>query len=466
MKVEELKTLLRTNGVVGAGGAGFPTHAKLSSDADIVILNSAECEPLLRVDRQLTEYYTEEILQAFTLVVETLGARKGIYVVKAEYEEAIYALNLKINNYPNLEIKILDNVYPGGDEVVLVYEATGRIVPEGGLPLDKGVVVINAETMLNIYKAVYEKQPVIEKYITVTGEVNRPCTIKVPIGISISECIRAAGGTKLKEFSVIAGGPMMGKNIEIDDVVIKTTKAILILPKTHSIILKRTVKSPVKINRIMSVCSQCRMCTDLCPRNLLGHNIEPHRIMNALANGLFKDIQAFTSAFLCCECGLCENYSCYQGLSPATIIGELKARLREKGVKNPHNKVELTVNEFRNGRKVPMERLVARLGLTEYDNASILEDKLYKTGKVKLKLKQNAGIPSRVTVKQGNIVNKGDILGVIDEDKLGVFLHASISGVITRITEELIIIEANENIKASISYGEAMLGETRRDING
>lgn len=442
MNAYELKQILKTYGVVGAGGAGFPTYAKLGIEADIIVLNSAECEPLLRVDRHLTEYYAEEILKALAFVIETTGAEKGIYTLKAEYEEAIEALQRKVNKFPSIEIKILDNVYPGGDEVVLVYEATGRIVPEGGLPIDVGVVVINAETMLNIYKAVYEEIPVVEKYITVTGEVNSPCTIKVPLGISIKECIAAAGGAKLRDFAIIAGGPMMGRRVDLEDVVTKTTKAILVLPKTHSIIMKKTVKSPVKINRIRSVCSQCRMCTDLCPRNLLGHHIEPHRIMNTLANGLIKDIDAFTSSFLCCECGLCENYSCYQGLAPATIIGELKSKLREKGIKNPYHKSDLKVDKLRNGRKVPMERLIARLGIKEYDIASPLEENLYNPKIVKLYLRQSVGIASKAIVKQGDIVHKGDIIGEQEDDKLGVFLHASISGVISRITEDEIIINA------------------------
>lgn len=447
MEIEELKAKLRAHGVVGAGGAGFPTYAKLNNSAEVVILNSAECEPLLRVDRQLCKYYTEEILKAFELIVKTLQAKKGIFAIKSEYKEAIASLKEVIYKYTNIEMKILENVYPAGDEVVLVYETTGKIVPEGSLPIEVGAVVVNTETVLNVYNAVFLDKPLTDKYVTVTGEVNNPTTIKVPIGTSISECIELAGGSRIKNFKIILGGPMTGVIGTLEDVITKTSKAIIVLPEGHSIILKRQTKSSIKINRAMSVCSQCRMCTDLCPRYLLGHNIQPHRIMNALANGITSDIEAYTSAYLCSGCGICENYACYQSLAPSSIIGELKVRLKEKGVKNTP-KVARKVDIMREGRKVPMKRLIARLGLTVYNVNAPLVDELYHAYKVVINLNQHIGAATISLVSVGDFVDTSDLIGQIEEGKLGTNIHASISGVITKVDNKAITIK------------------TRRDING
>lgn len=446
MEIEELKVKLRCCGIVGAGGAGFPTYAKLNDSAEIVILNSAECEPLLRVDRQLCKYYNEEILKALELIIETLKAKTGIIAIKSEYREAIAALKAVIYKYENIKLKILENVYPAGDEVVLVYETTGKVVPGGSLPIDVGVVVINAETALNIYNSVFLGKPLTNKYVTITGEVNNPTTIKVPIGTSIRECIDLAGGTKIDNFKIILGGPMTGCIALLEDVIIKTSKAIIILPEEHSIILKRQTKTSIKINRAMSVCSQCRMCTDLCPRYLLGHNIQPHRIMNALAKGISSDIEAYTSAYLCSGCGICENYACYQGLAPSTIIGELKSKLKERGVKNTLPKIAKKVNIMRESRKVPMERIIARLGLTKYNVNANLVDELYKPYKVIIKLNQNMGEAAVARVKALDLVHVGDLIGEIEEGKLGANVHASISGVIISVNNKEITIEAKGDI--------------------
>jgi len=446
MEIEELKAKLRTCGVVGAGGAGFPTYAKLNSLAKVVILNCAECEPLLRVDRQLSKYYTEEILKALELIVTTLKAEKGIFAIKSAYKEAIASLKEVIYKYKNIEIKILENVYPAGDEIVLVYEATGKIVPEGALPIEVGVVVVNTETVLNVYNSVFLDKTLTDKYVTVTGEVNKPSTIKVPIGTSIRECIELAGGVKLESFKIILGGPMTGSIGQMEDVITKTSKAVIVLPEEHSIILRRQIKSSIKTNRAMSVCSQCRMCTDLCPRYLLGHNIQPHRIMNALGNRITSDIGVYTSAFLCSGCGICENYACYQGLAPSSIIGELKNRLKEKGVKNTSSKVASKINPMREGRKVPMGRLIARLGLTKYDINAPLVDELYKASKVVVNLNQHIGAAATSIVNIGDLVVIGDLIGEIEEGKLGANIHASISGVITKLDDRAITIEARRDI--------------------
>jgi Na+-translocating ferredoxin:NAD+ oxidoreductase RnfC subunit len=446
MNINEIKTLIFENGIVGAGGAGFPTHVKLSDKIDTIILNCCECEPLLRVDRQLLSIYTEEILEAVALIVDTVNADKGIIALKASYRDAVTALNNIIERFPKLSLKIVEEVYPAGDEVVLVYEITGKIVPEGGIPIDVGAAVINTETALNIYKAIFLNTPVTDKYVTVTGAVNNPITLKVPVGTKISKLIKRAGESSVEKFEIIMGGPMTGKIVGMDAVVSKTTKSIIVLPEDHPVILKRHIKTSISLKRAMSVCSQCQMCTDLCPRNLLGHSIRPHKVMNAIANGVTSDINAFTSAMLCSECGLCEMYSCYQGLSPKSLIGELKSKLRSKGVKNPHKVRPEKAHPMREARKVPMERLIARLSLTAYNAEAPINEEKLQVYSVNIPLKQHVGVAAAPVVKVGDKVSKGQLIGNIEEGKLGAKLHASIDGIISAIDSISITIEARGDI--------------------
>lgn len=447
MNINELRALIFENGIVGAGGAGFPTHMKLSDKIDTVILNCCECEPLLRVDRQLLSIYAAEILEALSLMMEAVNADKGIVALKASYKGAVNAVNSIIERFPKLSIKIMDEIYPAGDEVVLVYEAMGKIVPEGGIPIEVGAAVINTETALNIYNAVFSNSPVTDKYVTVTGAVNTPVTLKVPIGTRIKKLVELAGGPSIEKYEIIMGGPMTGRIVGVDSVVNKTTKSIIILPEDHPVILKRHIKTSVNLKRAMSVCSQCQMCSDLCPRHLLGHSIKPHKVMNALANGLTSDIEAYTSTMLCSECGLCEMYSCYQGLSPRSLIGELKGKLRNKGIKNPHRNRPEEALPMREARKVPMERLISRLALTVYDVPAPINEENLEVYSVNIPLKQHVGVATVPVVSIGDKVSKGQLIGNIEEGKLGAKLHSSIDGVVSEIDSISITIEARGGVR-------------------
>ena len=157
MDIGELREILRNAGVAGAGGAGFPTFAKLDEKAETLILNCAECEPLLKLHRQLLRDCAQEILEAFALVADTVGASEGIVAVKAEYSETVDAVKKVIGHWPKLRIHELESAYPMGDEVVLIYEAAGTVVPPGGLPIQCGVAVFNVETMYNVSRAVFRQ---------------------------------------------------------------------------------------------------------------------------------------------------------------------------------------------------------------------------------------------------------------------------------------------------------------------
>ena len=163
MEIKELQDIIQQNGVVGAGGAGFPTYMKLTDKADTILMNCAECEPLLKLHRQLLEKHAYEIMKTFHMIQETVGASEAIIGIKKSYVQTIQALNQHIEEFPGMRLHLLDEVYPMGDEVVLIYEATGRVVRPGGLPIEQGVAVFNVETVYNVYRAVEEKQPVTDK---------------------------------------------------------------------------------------------------------------------------------------------------------------------------------------------------------------------------------------------------------------------------------------------------------------
>ena len=167
MEISELSKILRENGVVGAGGAGFPTYGKLSDKAEIILMNCAECEPLLKLHRQLLFQKCREILKAFSLIRETLGAKEGIIGIKKGYVQTIEALEAVLPEFPGIRIHKLPGAYPMGDEVVLIYEATGRVVRPGGLPIEQGIAVFNVETLYNVYRAVFEHKPVTSKVVTI-----------------------------------------------------------------------------------------------------------------------------------------------------------------------------------------------------------------------------------------------------------------------------------------------------------
>ncbi len=440
MDLNELKNLLREKGVAGAGGAGFPTYAKLDKRAETIILNAAECEPLLTLHRQCLKVHAGEILEALETVRVTVEAKEAIIGIKAEYEDTVRELKNHLGGFPGIKLHLLSSVYPMGDEVVLIYESTGKVVRPGGLPIEQGVAVFNVETMYNISRALKNATPVTEKLVTVVGEVENPVTVRVPIGTSISETVSFAGGLKIKDPVYFVGGPMMGRIMKGDSPVTKTTNAVIVLPEDHKLVLKKNQNPSIGLRRAASVCCQCQMCTDLCPRHSLGHPIKPHLFMRAAANRDFSDMNPFLDTFFCSSCGLCELYSCPQGLSPRSLIAVYKSGLREKGVKAPSDPLITPVSEGRDLRKAPEERLAARLGVSAYESDAPLDDSVKNVYKVKVMFSQHIGAPALAAVKSGDMVKKGDIIGRYREDALSISVHAPIDGRIETVTDTFAVI--------------------------
>lgn len=427
-----LLDMVKEAGIIGAGGAGFPTHAKLAATAEYILLNGAECEPLLRVDQQLMEAYPDEIIKGFSEAGKLVGAKKAIMGVKAKHARVIDILRERIQalgagDYVTLQE--LKDVYPAGDEQVLVYELTGRVVPEAGIPLHVDCVVINSETALNIYNA-SKGQAVTEKYITLAGDIPERMTVKVPIGTPVMDVLKLSGIEDFSEYGVIDGGPMMGPVMtNLDGYITKKNKGFIILKKYHYLLRKKSMTSEQtrRVNR--AACEQCRMCTDLCPRYLLGHNMQPHKMMRTQAYSL-ADVEEQKIAFLCCQCNLCELFACPAGIYPKSANMYIKQKLMEQNVRYQATPKEYRTREAREYRLLPSKRLVARLGLKDFDYPAPMKEVAFMPERVRIATSQHVGAPAEPVVSIGDRVQAGQLIGQIPEGSLGATIHASISGVV------------------------------------
>lgn len=428
---------IREAGVVGAGGAGFPTHVKVAADADTVIVNGAECEPLLRVDQQIMEAAAGEVVRGLAAVMAATGAAEGVIALKGKYRGAIAALTPAIRNEA-MRLRVIDDFYPAGDEHVLVHEAVGRLVPQGGIPLNVGCVVTNVETLLNI-AAAQQGRPVTHTYVTITGEVPRPVTLRLPVGTAVADALALAGVKQAEGLSVLDGGPMMGKMVaDLSRPVTKTTKGLVVLPAEHPLIRKRTLPIETMLKRAHAACIQCRYCTDLCPRYLLGHRLQPHLVMRGVKHVSGQEA-LLKMALACSECGACEQYACPLSLSPRVINAALKQALAKQGLKPDPPPPDQRCDRLQVYRKIPVKRLINRAGLAVYDRKAPLDDTPPAVARVELPLKQHVGAPSQPVVAVGQTVRQGDLVARIPDKALGANLHASIDGVVAAVGDRIVI---------------------------
>ena len=425
--------------MVGAGGAGFPAHVKAKSKVEFVLANGAECEPLIHKDYELMLHFPKEILNGLDLLIKSTAAKKGYFGIKEKNVKVISAISKHING--KTELTKLGDFYPSGDEFELVYEATGRLIPPAGIPLDIGCVVNNVETLYNISLA--EKDiPVTKKFICVAGAVRKPSSFFVPVGTSFKDVIEFVGGSKISEFGIFVGGVMMGYlTFDLNEVVTKTTAGIIVLPKDHYLI-KRKNQPEQNWHRIgKSACDQCSYCTEFCPRYLLGYQVEPHKVMRSL--GFTKTGAAVWNqmAELCCACGLCTLYACPEDLYPKEACDKAKNEMREAGIKFIQQK-EVKVYPIKEGRRVPLQQLIMKLKLQDYDVEAPFNSEKFSVIKVKIPLQQHIGKPAKPIVKKGELVEEGQIIGKVPDGELGANIHASISGKVKEVTADSIFIES------------------------
>lgn len=431
---------IKEAGVVGAGGAGFPAHVKLSCRAEVVIANGAECEPLLQVDQCAMRDQADEIVAGLLLAMEATGAARGVICTKEHYHDAVASLQSAIAGRDNLSIKQMKSTYPAGDEQVMVYEVTGNVVPTGGLPIDAGAVVHNVSTLINISRAM-QGIPVTTKTVTVAGEVNTPLTLEVPVGTPYQTLIDRAGGPKSAEgFVAIIGGPCMGA-LEYDwtKPVTKTTGGIVILRADHPLVYAKTDDLARDIKLAKAVCCQCSLCTQMCPRNALGLKVEPHKAMRAAANGDGTLLGDFNGVFSCCNCGLCTFYACNFGLNPSAMMTRMKEGFSRAGVK-PVKKTAYPVSDGYALTKLPTYRLQSRMDVARYDVVAPFLREALDVASVVIPLKMHIGSLSEPIVSAGSRVKKGELIAKIPEGKMGANIHASIDGTVASVESGAICI--------------------------
>jgi Na+-translocating ferredoxin:NAD+ oxidoreductase RnfC subunit len=431
-----LSQKLRECGVVGAGGAGFPTYVKAQAQAEFMIANGAECEPLIHKDAELMKHFAPGIVAGMQSMMDATGARSGKFGIKTKNAESIEAVRGQLNS-GRIEMVTLGDFYPSGDEYELVYSATGRLIPPAGIPLQVGCVVNNVETLYNVSLA-ERGTPITEKFLSVCGAVKAPKRFWAPVGMTFRELIAAAGGATVNDFGIFVSGIMMGTlTFDQDDVLTKTTGGLILLPRDHYLMTRRT-RSEQEMNHIgKSACDQCSYCTEFCPRYLLGYEVQPHKVMRSLGfTATGADIWNQWSE-LCCACGLCTLYACPEDLYPKEACDQGKRDQRAAGLKFVQQR-PVEVHPMKEYRRVPLAQLRRRLQVEEYERETPFAEVRCRPAVVRIKMRQHAGEAAAPTVKEGQKLKKGHLVGRVEDSKLGAHVHASIDGTVRKVTPEYV----------------------------
>ncbi len=442
MSHTQLKTLLQQSGIVGAGGAGFPAYAKLAPGADTLVLNCAECEPLLYTDYMLMQEHLGEIAEGAALLLQQTGMVRAVVAVKRHRAEML-GLSDGQALLENVFVKLLPDVYPMGDEIQLIYETTGRLIPPGSLPITKGVIVLNGETVYNIYDALKNGTPVTEKWVTVAGDIPNRTVVRVPVGMRVRDLLRALDVNLPDTHVLIDGGPSMGKIVDPRNAVVgKTTKSLLVLPKASPAVMSKTTSVPDMLRRAASCCCGCSRCTEMCPRNALGYPIEPHKMIRAANNAAVTEHPEMAiNASLCCSCGICAAVCC-QDISPKDVILSLKGLLAKNGLRYTTPKsCDPAPSADRAYHMIPSVRWERMLGVARFDIVPELVEAPLGTRTVEIALRSHIGAPSVPTVKIGDTVKKGECIANA-ADGLSLPQHASIDGKVTLVDNNKIVISA------------------------
>lgn len=433
--MSKLVDAVREAGVVGAGGAGFPTYVKLQSKPDTLICNAAECEPLLCTDYYAMTNLIDGVIAGMVIAGRQLGAGRLVFAFKKKRAELFPIIEEAIRKAgADIEVFGLGDYYPAGDEQSLVYDVTKRIVPQNGIPIHVDCVVNNVITFYHIWQAHEAGTPVVERYVSVVGRVKRPYVAMVKVGTPFKALAELAGpeaGT-----AMIEGGCMMGEVKDLDQVVTKTTGAIVFLEEGN-IAVREKVDSFQSVTRFSkAACCQCTECTVLCPRYNLGHDIEPHMIMRTLNYGLDATSHVAQAAYLCCQCGVCSLFACPFVLSPKRVYEYFRKELEEYNIP-PH---EHTIDPFNDAKKLPTKRLKARLNVLDIDVLAEFIGDLPYDGPFRVHLKQHIGAPASPVVQVGDRVTRFQKIGDVSADALGVPVHSPVDGVVTEINEQFITI--------------------------
>lgn len=313
---DEIIDIIKESGIVGLGGAGFPTSVKIAPknplDIDTLIINGAECEPYLTSDYRLMLEKSDEIIKGIKAVLKLLPNAKAVIGIENNKDDAIKILEDKVSAEEKISVQPLKTKYPQGGERQLIFAVTGRKLNSKILPADKGCIVINTASCYAIYEAVYLSMPLIHRVMTITGEaVNSPCNVDVPLGMSHSEVLEACGGAKDDVVKFISGGPMMGMAMSTLDIpVVKTSSSILAFSKDDVAMLPQ------------SACIHCGKCVAACPEILV-----PQMMCKSIKTNDYERF-ADLGGMECMECGSC-TFVCPAKI-PLTQMFKLgKVKVRE-----------------------------------------------------------------------------------------------------------------------------------------
>jgi len=308
---DEIRQIVFNSGIVGLGGAGFPTHIKLkpSKKIDILILNGAECEPYLNNDFRLMVEYAREIIEGARIVLKVLGINNCVVAIEDNKPEAIKLFRKELPL--GFSLKVLKTGYPQGGEKQLIKSVLNREVPSGGLPFDVGVSVQNVGTVFAIYEAVCKNKPLYERVVTLTGScLNKPVNLLAKVGTTVRDLIEDCGGLKKEPAKVVFGGPMMGiAQASLDAPIIKTTSGIIFFSRDELAV------------REERVCCRCARCIDVCPMRIMPANI------SIAAEKERWDIAKEYDVLDCIECGLC-SYVCPAKRDLVHLIKYAKSRVK------------------------------------------------------------------------------------------------------------------------------------------
>ena len=433
---------MQNNSIVGAGGAGFPSYGKLADGADTLVINCAECEPLMYTDYMLMREEMSRIVEGAQLVMQATGIQHTYISIKEHRAVMLGYTDGQILG-ENVSVKLLPNVYPMGDEINLIYETTGRLVKPGNLPITAGVIVYNGETVYNIRAAVKENRPVTEKWLTVGGDIPERYVVKVPVGMKVSEVFEKLGVKVAPNQVMFDGGPSMGKLKDpAMSTVVKTTKSVLIVPDNIPCVVHKQVSMDDMLRRAASCCCGCVRCTELCPRHLLGYPLEPHKMIRAaLTNAVVDNPELIKTASLCCSCGVCAEAACCQDISPKDVILHLKGILAKNKMRFSAGSEDYQPHSDRPYHMIPSERWEDILGVRKFDVLPKFIPEKLNASKVEILMSQHIGAPSVPAVKEGETVTEGQLIANAGAG-LSVPQYASISGKVTFVDSAKILIEA------------------------
>ena len=317
---EDVIEVIKEAGIVGMGGAGFPTHVKLSpkneQDIDTIIVNGAECEPYLTSDYRRMIEEPEKIIVGLKIIINLFENAKGIIAVEDNKPKAIKKLREMLKNEENITLNVMKTKYPQGAERQLIYANTGRYVNSKMLPADAGCIVQNVDTVISIYEAVIMGRPLISRVVTVSGDcIQEPKNYIVRIGTNMRELVEASGGFSVDPGKTIAGGPMMGKAIFSLEVPVTKGTSALIAFKNDEVSENETGN-----------CIKCGRCINACPSHVM-----PYKLMNLADAGKMEEFVE-NDGMECCECGCC-SYICPAKRPLTQTIASARKRVLAKGKK-------------------------------------------------------------------------------------------------------------------------------------